>query len=102
MRVHSVTEQLVLDDDLLLAGDNEPALARLPAGFFDLIYVDPPFNTGRAQARRTLSVAAASDGDRTGFGGRRYRSRLLRALSYDDAFADYLGFLEPRLARARE
>ncbi|MBV9415911.1 MAG: site-specific DNA-methyltransferase, partial [Solirubrobacterales bacterium] len=65
--------------------------------------MDPPFNTGRAQARRSLSVVADADGgDRVGFGGRRYRSRLLRALSYDDAFNDYLGFLEPRLVRARE
>ncbi|HUE26095.1 MAG TPA: site-specific DNA-methyltransferase [Solirubrobacteraceae bacterium] len=102
MRVQSVAEDLLLDEDLVLAGDNETALAKLPAGLFDLIYVDPPFNTGRAQNRRTLSTAGAPDGDRTGFGGRRYRSRLLRSLSYDDAFADYLGFLEPRLARARE
>jgi site-specific DNA-methyltransferase (adenine-specific) len=64
--------------------------------------VDPPFNTGRAQARHTLVVAADADGGRVGFGGRRYRSRLLRTLSYDDAFGDYLGFLEPRLTRARE
>ncbi len=102
MRVQSVAEGLQPDDDLLLVGDNEVALAKLPAGLFDLIYIDPPFNTGRAQNRRTLSVVAAEDGDRTGFAGRRYRSRLLRSLSYDDAFADYLGFLEPRLARARE
>jgi site-specific DNA-methyltransferase (adenine-specific) len=69
---------------------------------FDLVYLDPPFNTGRAQARRTLSVLADAGGDRVGFAGRRYRSRLLQTLSYDDAFADYLGFLEPRLARVRE
>ena len=37
-----------------------------------------------------------------GFGGRRYRTELLQSLSYDDAFSDYLGFLEPRLTRARE
>jgi site-specific DNA-methyltransferase (adenine-specific) len=102
MRVRSVADRLVLDDDLVLAGDNAVALAKLPEGLFDLVYVDPPFNTGRVQARRTLAVTAASDGERAGFGGRRYRSRLLRSLSYDDAFADYLGFLEPRLARAHD
>jgi site-specific DNA-methyltransferase (adenine-specific) len=102
MRVQSVSEQIVLDDDLLLAGDNAVALAKLPAGAFDLIYMDPPFNTGRAQARRTLSVVADEHGDRAGFSGRRYRSRLLRSLSYDDQFADYLAFLEPRVRRARE
>ena len=47
-------------------------------------------------------VADDEDGDRTGFGGRRYGSRLLQTLSYDDEFADYLAFLEPRLTRARE
>ena len=102
MRIESAATELVLDDDLVVAGGNELVLPRLPEGFFDLIYVDPPFNTGRAQARRTLSVTASPDGERGGFGGRRYHSRLLRSLSYDDAFADYLGFLEPRLVRARE
>jgi site-specific DNA-methyltransferase (adenine-specific) len=102
VRFQSVAEQLDLCDDLVLAGDNALALAQLPEQLFDLIYMDPPFNTGRAQARRTLSVEADERGDRVGFGGRRYRSRLLQSLSYDDAFGDYLGFLEPRLARARD
>ncbi len=92
----------MLDDDLVVAGDNATVLARLPDGAFDLIYMDPPFNTGRAQARHSLSVVADDvSGDRVGFGGRRYRSHLLQSLSYDDAFGDYLAFLEPRLARAR-
>jgi site-specific DNA-methyltransferase (adenine-specific) len=102
MRVQVATEPLVLDDDLVLAGDNAGVLERLPEGFFDVIYMDPPFNTGRAQARRSLAVSAAVDGDRVGFGGRRYRSRLLGTLSFDDAFDDYLRFLAPRLERARE
>jgi site-specific DNA-methyltransferase (adenine-specific) len=102
MRVQSAAEEIVLDDDLVVAGENAAALSKLPDGVFDLVYLDPPFNTGRAQARRTLSVLADAGGDRVGFAGRRYRSRLLQTLSYDDAFADYLGFLEPRLARVRE
>jgi site-specific DNA-methyltransferase (adenine-specific) len=101
MRLQSAADELVLDDDLIVSGDNADALHRLRDGSFDLIYMDPPFNTGRAQARRSLSVEADADGDRVGFGGRRYRSRLLQTLAYDDAFADYLAFLEPRLDRAR-
>ncbi len=74
---------------------------RFPPGHFDLIYMDPPFNTGRAQRRHTLAVTADPAGARVGFGGRRYDSRLLSTLSYDDEFSDYLAFLEPRLTRAR-
>ena len=50
----------------------------------------------------TRTEDAEGSGARTGFGGRRYASRLLQSLSYDDAFADYLAFLEPRLRRARD
>jgi site-specific DNA-methyltransferase (adenine-specific) len=103
MRIQAANDPLVLDDDLIIAGENADVLAVLPEAFFDLIYMDPPFNTGRAQARRSLSVVAdAEGGDRVGFGGRRYRSELLRTLAYDDAFDDYLRFLAPRLERARD
>jgi DNA modification methylase len=63
-----------------------------------MIYTDPPFNTGKVQARRRVSTVPAIDGgDRTGFGGRRYTTRLLAESSYRDVFDDYLGFLTPRL-----
>jgi site-specific DNA-methyltransferase (adenine-specific) len=101
MHVSTISGPLALDDDLLVFGDNAGVLDGLPAGLFDLVYLDPPFNTGRSRARHTLSVVADGDGDRVGFGGRRYRSQLLQTLSYDDAFADYLAFLEPRLRRIR-
>jgi site-specific DNA-methyltransferase (adenine-specific) len=102
MRTCSAADQLLLDDDLVIWGDNAVGLAQLPAASFDLIYLDPPFNTGRPQARQTLSVTADSGGDRNGFGGRRYSSRLLQSLRFEDGFADYLAFLEPRLVRSRE
>lgn len=89
------------DESLVIEGDNLEVLPRLPDGAFDMIYIDPPFNTGRVQRRRTLATTPDGDGDRTGFGGRRYRTELLRALAYEDAFADYLGFLTPRLEHAR-
>ena len=94
-------EGLALDDDLLIHADNALVLPRLPAGAFDLVSIDPPFNTGRRRERRTLAVTPDANGDRTGFAGRRYRSRLLEALSYEDAYADYLEFLAPRLEEAR-
>jgi site-specific DNA-methyltransferase (adenine-specific) len=84
----------------VILGENLEVLPGLEDGSFQLIYIDPPFNTGRTQTRRTLQTAADEDGDRTGFGGRRYHTRLLRESSYRDEFEDYLGFLEPRLREA--
>jgi len=92
---------VALDDDLLIHGDCAAVLPRLPAGAFDMAYVDPPFNTGRTQRRERLRVVADGAGERTGFGGRRYRSEALGAQAFDDAFDDYLGFLIPRLAEVR-
>jgi site-specific DNA-methyltransferase (adenine-specific) len=63
--------------------------------------MDPPFNRGGEQRRRTLATAADAEGDRVGFGGRRYKTRLLASAAYRDGFGDYLAFLEPRLSEAR-
>jgi site-specific DNA-methyltransferase (adenine-specific) len=96
-------QSIALEDDLVIEADCADVLGGLPAGAFDLVYIDPPFNTGRRREHRRLrTVRDESGGDRAGFGGRRYRSRLLSAVAYDDEFADYLGLLEPLLARTRE
>ncbi len=70
----------------------------------DLVYLDPPFNTGRRQTREQLRTVRAGDGeegDRTGFGGRRYRSVRLGSRSFADAYDDSLAFLEPFLGEAQ-
>jgi site-specific DNA-methyltransferase (adenine-specific) len=88
-------------DDEILLGDNLPLLRGLADETFQLVYVDPPFNTGRTQTRVTLETVRDAGGDRVGFGGRTYASRLLAESSYRDSFDDYLGFLAPRLEEAR-
>jgi site-specific DNA-methyltransferase (adenine-specific) len=87
--------------DRILLGENLEILPGLAGESFQLIYIDPPFNTGNVQARRTLQAVADEDGERTGFQGRRYRTRLLAESSYSDSFEDYLAFLAPRLEQAR-
>ena len=82
-------------------GDNLPVLETLPSESVDMIYIDPPFNTGRRQSRTQLKTSRDVEGDRTGYQGRRYRTLKLGTRSYDDCFDDYLGFLEPRLVEAR-
>lgn len=81
--------------------DNLEVLRALPTAFARLIYIDPPFNTGRHQTRTRLSTTRDEDGgDRIGFQGRRYRTEVLGSQTYRDAFEDYLGFLEPRIVEA--
>jgi site-specific DNA-methyltransferase (adenine-specific) len=80
--------------------DNLTVLPTLASGSFQLIYIDPPFNTGRRQLRKQLSTVRDEQGDRTGFQGRRYKTKLLGSESYADSFDDYLAFLEPRLIEA--
>jgi site-specific DNA-methyltransferase (adenine-specific) len=86
--------------DRILLGDNLELLPGLASGSFQLIYIDPPFNTGRAQVRRTLRAVRDEAGERTGFQGRRYSTELVSQASYGDVHADYLGFLAPRLDHA--
>ena len=82
-------------------GDNLAVLRGFPAASFDLVYIDPPFNTGRSQRRRALSTVRDEAGDRTGFRGERYRTVELRVRAFRDNFDDYLAFLAPRLEEAR-
>jgi site-specific DNA-methyltransferase (adenine-specific) len=84
----------------VIHGDNIAALRGMPERSFDLIYVDPPFNTGREQKRTMLRTERSEGGDRTGFKGQRYASVRLGTSSYADVFDDYLAFLEPRLREA--
>jgi site-specific DNA-methyltransferase (adenine-specific) len=86
----------------IILGENLAVLRRLPAAAFDLVYIDPPFNTGRRQARtRWRTVRDERAGDRTGFQGRRYRSTALARHGFADRFGDYAAFLAPRLQEAR-
>jgi site-specific DNA-methyltransferase (adenine-specific) len=84
----------------IILSDNLPVLRGLKSATVDLIYIDPPFNTGKTQGRTRIKTVRAEDGDRTGFQGRRYSTVRIGTKSYRDSFDDYLEFLEPRLAEA--
>ncbi|MBA3311842.1 MAG: site-specific DNA-methyltransferase [Planctomycetota bacterium] len=85
--------RIVLDDNLNV-------LRSLDAGTVNLIYIDPPFNSGKTQARTRLKTVRDAEGDRVGFGGHRYRTEKLATSGYADQFDDYLEFLRPRLVEA--
>ncbi|MEM6995262.1 MAG: DNA methyltransferase [Myxococcota bacterium] len=84
----------------IVHGDNLQVLASLPDASFPLIYIDPPFNTGRQQTRTTLRTSRDAEGDRVGFGGKRYVTTEVGSISFADVFDDFLAFLEPRLTEA--
>ena len=87
--------------NVVFHADNLDVLKSLPDAAIELIYIDPPFNTGKRQQRTRLKTVRDRDGDRTGFGGHRYRTEKLGSSGYADQFDDYLGFLAPRLEESR-
>ena len=87
----------------IVHGDNLAVLQQLETASIELIYVDPPFNTGKRQSRTQIKTIRDEAGDRVGFGGRRYRTEVLSNSSshgYGDSFDDFLAFLHPRMAEA--
>ncbi len=84
----------------VIHADNLEVLTRLPGDSVPLIYIDPPFNTGRTQERAQLRTVRSPEGDRTGYQGHRYLTSEIARRSFADAFDDFLQFLEPRLIEA--
>jgi site-specific DNA-methyltransferase (adenine-specific) len=92
--------ELAADRDYVIHGDCADVLPRLADRSIQLIYIDPPFNTGREQQRRVVRTVRDDTGDRTGFAGRRYATTELSRRGYLDVHDDYLGMLEPLLTEA--
>jgi site-specific DNA-methyltransferase (adenine-specific) len=81
-------------------GDNLDIIRRFATAAFDLIYIDPPFNTGKKQARTQMQTIRDDNGHRVGFRGDRFRNVRIGRRAFADSFDDYLAFLEPRLEEA--
>ncbi len=84
----------------IIFGDNLPVLQAMPTASVQLIYIDPPFNTGKRRQHTEMKNTRSEDGDRTGFGGQLYSTTHLITRAYEDNFSDYMTFLEPRLLEA--
>jgi len=81
--------------------ENLAALQKLPTGSVQLIYIDPPFNTGRIQTRVQMRTTRSTQGDRIGFKGQKYRTERIGGKSFDDNFEDFNAFIKPRLEEAQ-
>ncbi len=80
--------------------NNLDVLRILPSNSVQLIYIDPPFNTGKTRVKKMLKTIRSEQGDRIGFQGHQYKSEIISEMSYEDHYEDYLSFLEPRLREA--
>lgn len=87
-------------ENTLYFGDNLTVLRLIPDSSIQVVYIDPPFNTGREQQRSKETTKRNNAGNRIGFKGERYETVKSTVLSYDDQFANYWEFLEPRIEQA--
>jgi len=83
-------------------GDNLSLLKSLPDESVALIYIDPPFNSGKVQKRVNAKAIAvdAEQSERVGFQGKNYVLEVSGENSYNDSFDDFLGFIRPRMEEA--
>lgn len=97
-------ETLYLRDDMsritIYYDDNLNVLRRIASESVDMIYIDPPFNTGKVQQRTHIKTVRDAEGDRVGFKDMRYKTVKLDTKGYNDKFDDFLVFLRPRLEEA--
>ncbi|MCA9195720.1 MAG: site-specific DNA-methyltransferase [Planctomycetales bacterium] len=93
--------ELSIDRNYVIAGENLDVLRKLPDASYQLIYIDPPFNTGQIRNRTVIKTVVSDEGDRIGFQGKRYSTQAVGKKSYQDEFEDYLSFIEPRLHEAK-
>ncbi len=84
----------------IIFADNLQILQSLESGSVPLIYIDPPFNTGRVQSRTQIRTIRSADGDRVVFQGHRYQTTRIATRAFNDTFDDFLAFIEPRLVEA--
>ena len=81
--------------------DNLEVLKNMKSNSIDLVYVDPPFNTGKIQDRKSLKTIRSNNGDRTGFKGQKYSTKIIGSKSYSDINEKFLDFLKERIIQTK-
>ena len=81
--------------------DNLEVLKNMKSNSIDLVYIDPPFNTGKIQDRKSLKTIRSNNGDRTGFKGQKYSTKIIGSKSYSDIHENFLDFLKERIIQTK-
>jgi len=85
----------------IVFGENLKYIKSIKSESINLIYIDPPFNTGKVQSHtRIKTIRDLHNGDRIGFNGIKYKTISMNETSYIDIYSDYIGFLRPRIEEA--
>jgi len=86
--------------NIVYHGDNLPILKTLPDNTADLIYIDPPFNTGKIQGMDRIKILESDKGDRVGFNNKSYQSIAISSYQYRDMFDSYVDWLMERISES--
>lgn len=86
-----------MERNKIVLAENLEFLRTLDSQYFRLIYIDPPFNTGKTQKRERFKAVCDENGTRSGFAGRSYSVQKIESPTYEDSYDDFMAFLEPRL-----
>lgn len=81
-------------------GDAREVLPKLPKESVQLIYIDPPFNTGKRMTYNKIATEKNANGGRTGYNGKRYETHNISKLSYDDKYDEYVEYITERIKLA--
>ena len=87
---------LSVGDAKIILGDSITKLPKIKDKV-DLVYIDPPFNTGKQMSYTKTKTTQDDNGDRKGFLGQSYKTEVVSELSYNDKIDDYVNFIVERV-----
>ncbi len=86
---------------IIYLADNMTILPKIPDRSVLGVLTDPPYNSGKNQTLKTITVEADENGDRVGFQGKRYKTTVVGEKTYPDKYDDFMGFLRPRFEQVK-
>jgi len=89
-----------IGDCTIYKGDNLVLLEKIAKNSVALVYIDPPFNTGKQMKYLAKKMVASAEGNIVGYGGKKYQARTKSQHSYNDNFGEgYVDFIRARIER---
>ena len=85
----------------ILHGDAVDELPKIKKSSVQLIYIDPPFNTGKEMSYSKIKTTRSKNGEgHAGYQGNKYQREAVSKMSYNDKFDDYINYIMQRIKLA--